>query len=146
MKQEIYERNYLIDKDRQNDQEDVFKMLKENKLLQAYKASVEARPKYIIEEDRQNYKYLLERCDELARSWKGYLIGIVDHEKYYSVIRVIMPLIEFSSDEELILLGEIADKARCVSFTVEEGKVKLSIFIDYFAEVPRFTADKGEGQ
>ena len=57
-----------------------------------------------------------------------------------------MPLIEFSSDEELILLGEIADKARCVSFAVEEGKVKLSIFIDYFAEVPRFTADKGEGQ
>ncbi len=143
MENQVYERDYGAGKKVNKKEKRAFAAeLMQNDLLQQYVSFVENTPKHIVEEDKETYEYLLKQCDALAKQSYGHILGIVDHEKYQSVIRLTLPFIEFSSDEELHILKEIAEKARCVSFIVQEGKgVMMSIFIDYFAEDESFWQD-----
>lgn len=143
MENQVYERDYGAGKKVDQKGKRAFAAaLLQNDLLKQYASFVENMPKHIVKEDKANYEHLLKRCDALAKQSYGHILGIVDHEKYQSVIRLNLPFIEFSSDEELHILKEIAEKARCVSFTTqEENSVTMSIFIDYFAEDESFWQD-----
>lgn len=143
MENQVYERDYGAGKKVDQKEKRAFAAeLMQNDLLKQYASFVENTPKHIVEEDKANYEYLLKQCDALAKQSYGHILGIVDHEKYQSVIRLTLPFIEFSSDEELHILKEIAEKASCVSFMVQEGNsVTMSIFIDYFAEDESFWQD-----
>lgn len=140
MENQVYERDYGAGKKVDKREKWAFAAeLMQNDLLRQYASFVENTPKHIVKEDKENYEYLLKRCDALAKQSYGHILGIVDHEKYQSVIRLTLPFVEFSSDEELHILKEIAEKASCVSFTTQEANgVMMSIFIDYFAEDESF--------
>ncbi len=75
-------------------------------------------------------------CDELAQLYNGKIWGLVDYEAYTAKIRLTLPkFIEFINADELLLLKEIAEKARSVSFrATEEGSLLVTILIQYFAE------------
>ena len=109
-------------------------------LMDVYEVYDKVTAKRIIPEDKANYDYLLKRCDELAQRYHGQVSGVVDHDKFDSRIRLTVPrFLEFCFDDELVLLKEIAEKARTVSFeAAAEGGLRLSIFINYFAEEESF--------
>ena len=75
-------------------------------------------------------------CDELAQLYNGKIWVLVDYEAYTAKIRLNLPkFIEFINADELLLLKEIAEKARSVSFrATEEGSLLVTILIQYFAE------------
>lgn len=103
------------------------------KEVQAY---VDSLPKYIIQKDKENYEYLLKKCDEMAKTWHGKIYGIVDYHRFQSQIRLTLPFVEFSTDEELAFLKDIAERSRMVCFTAKDEKsVELMILIEYFQDM-----------
>ena len=92
-----------------------------------------ALPKYIAPEDQAD---LLPRLDALAQKRGGKIKGVVNFEKWYSHTYVDLPFFEFSSTEDFSLLADIAAKTHLVTFSVtENGKIHLSIMINYFNEI-----------
>lgn len=101
-----------------------------------YKAAMDAIPKVIVQKDRENYEYLLSRCDEAAKQNHWKVRGVVDYHRWESRIELVMPLAEFDEGDELELLREIAERAATVTFdTVEDGCIRLHIMINYFEEL-----------
>lgn len=101
-----------------------------------YTAAMDAIPKVVVPEDKENFDFLLARCDEMAKIKHWKVRGVVDYHKWFSYIDVIMPLAEFDDADSLDLLREIAARATTVSFySQENGNVKLHIMINYFREL-----------
>lgn len=112
-------------------------------LLDLYRLYDKKAPKHIVEKDRQNYEYLLKRCDQWAKEHHGRVYGVVDYEKTGAWIELTTPsFLEFAFDEELLFLQEIGAKARNVLFSpnFDEKSITLRIFINYFAEDESFDA------
>ena len=104
--------------------------------FEAYKKEMDAIPKVIVPEDKANYEYLLERCDEFAERHRGYIKGVVDYHKWQSEIVMTLSFAEFDDPEDLAFLGEIAKKSHTVTFEPsEEGGIRVRIFINYFDEL-----------
>lgn len=59
----------------------------------------------------------------------------MDYEKWEASIDLYMEHFEFCDKEALTLLKEIAERAENVTFSIRDGKLRLSIFIGYFDEV-----------
>ena len=109
-------------------------------LIQMYRLYSKVAPKHIVPEDKANYEYLLQRCDEMAAAHYGQLYGIVDYETYGAKIQLTLPrFFEFCDDDDLLFLKEIAEKSRTVTFKpVENDRILMSIFINYFDEDESF--------
>lgn len=104
--------------------------------LRDYADAVNAIPKVIVPQDKENYEYLLQRCDEIAKRLGGYVKGEVDYHRWDSHIELLLPFAEFGSEEERTILKEIAEKAHLVTFTAaEDGGIQLSLMINYFEEL-----------
>ena len=106
-------------------------------LFELYRLYGQKVPKHIVEKDRQNYEYLLKRCDQWAERFDGRVYGEVDYEKYGAKIELTVPsFFEFAFDEDLLFLQEIGEKARNVLIrpNFDENSITLRIFINYFAE------------
>ena len=138
--QDIYEKNYTNQEPEEKIETNDTANGGELTLWEIYKIYTEDTPKHIVPEDQANYDYLLKRCDELAQKRHGYLYGYVDYETYGAKIKVTLPhFIKFSSNDDLFLLKEIADKARSVLFEpAADDSFVMSIFINYFAEDESF--------
>lgn len=135
---EIYERDYSK---REYDPEAeranaIFERAVNGSFFQNYNAAMDAIPKVIVQKDKENYEYLLKRCEEMAKQWHGRIKGVVDYQHWDSHIEVTLPCAEFGNPDELALLREIAEKAHLVTFTSnEEGGITVSIMINYFEEL-----------
>lgn len=138
MENEIYERDYQAQEktpeiERANA---IFDRAMNGSFLRDYAAAMDAIPKVIVPEDKENYEYLLNRCDEVAKHWHGHIKGVVDYHRWESRIELTLPCVEFGDPEDLSLLREIAEKAHLVTFTANQnGGINLSIMINYFDEL-----------
>lgn len=138
MENEIYERDYQAQEktpeiERANA---IFDRAMNGSFLRDYAAAMDAIPKVIVPEDKENYEYLLNRCDEVAKHWHGHIKGVVDYHRWESCIELTLPCVEFGDPEDLSLLREIAEKAHLVTFTANQnGGINLSIMINYFEEL-----------
>lgn len=138
MENEIYERDYQAQEktpeiERANA---IFDRAMNGSFLRDYAAAMDAIPKVIVPEDKENYEYLLNRCDEVAKHWHGHIKGVVDYNRWESRIELTLPCVEFGDPEDLSLLREIAEKAHLVTFTANQnGGINLSIMINYFEEL-----------
>lgn len=138
MENEIYERDYRAQEktpeiERANA---IFDRAMNGSFLRDYAAAMDAIPKVIVPEDKENYEYLLNRCDEVAKHWHGHIKGVVDYHRWESRIELTLPCVEFGDPEDLSLLREIAEKAHLVTFTANQnGGINLSIMINYFEEL-----------
>ncbi len=141
MKNLVFERNY--ERNRMQSLEhipptltSVVEQALSSGFFDTYKKAVAAMPKCVVLEDKKTYDDLLERLDALARFWGGKIKGVVDYEKWQSSIEVILPTFEFTFQEELKLLSDIAAKTHLVSFSAtDNGEVCLYIMINYFQEL-----------
>lgn len=138
MENEIYERDYQAQEktpeiERANA---IFDRAMNGSFLRDYAAAMDSIPKVIVPEDKENYEYLLNRCDEVAKHWHGHIKGVVDYHRWESRIELTLPCVEFGDPEDLSLLREIAEKAHLVTFTANQnGGINLSIMINYFEEL-----------
>lgn len=111
-------------------------------LIKEYYNSV---PKHIVETDRQNYQYLLKRCDKIARDFNGSIQGFIK-DGDCAKISLTLPFMEFCTEAELQLLKEISDMASNVTFEPADGnRIRMTLRIDYFkedVEFEDFFADK----
>lgn len=138
MENEIYERDYQAQEktpeiERANA---IFDRAMNGSFLRDYAAAMDSIPKVIVPGDKENYEYLLNRCDEVAKHWHGHIKGVVDYHRWESRIELTLPCVEFGDPEDLSLLREIAEKAHLVTFTANQnGGINLSIMINYFEEL-----------
>lgn len=138
MENEIYERDYQAQEDTAEIEmaNAIFDRAMNGSFLRDYTAAMDAIPKVIVPKDKENYEYLLKRCDEVARRCGGHIKGMVDYHRWESRIELTLPFMEFGDPEELSLLREISEKAHLVTFTASEsGGINLSIMINYFEEL-----------
>lgn len=138
MENEIYERDYQAQENTPENEmaNAIFDRAMNGSFLRDYTAAMDAIPKVIVPKDKENYEYLLKRCDEIAKRWHGHIKGTVDYQHWDSRIELALPCMEFGDPEELSLLREIAEKAHLVTFTANEsGGINLSIMINYFEEL-----------
>lgn len=136
MKNEIFEADYTQEKRETTGSSNlIFETAVECGFFKRYTEIMHSIPKYIVQKDKEAYESLLPKLDALAKRHCGKIKGVVDYERWDSHIYVTVPFFEFSSDEELVLLRELNEKAHSLTFTVEDGMVRLSVMINYFNEV-----------
>lgn len=138
MENYIYERDYTQTQEQGRDTgPDIIERLIDADFFKYYNVLMQQIPKVIIPEDKAAYERILKGCDDMAKQHGGKISGIVSYEKWESWIRLTLPFIEFTSDEDMEFLRYIADNAHTVCFQpMENGYVKLSIMIGYFDEIP----------
>lgn len=133
----IYEKDYRKVEPDEHDEwyEAVFDRVINGDMLKSFSDAMDKIPKIIVPEDKRNYEYLLERCDEFVKQHHGRIEGIVDYHHWHSEINLFLPFVEFDDPEDLAFLKEIADKAHTVCFSPDkEGGIRVHIFINYFDE------------
>ena len=136
MKNEIFEADYTQEKRITDGTSNrIFETAVECGFFKRYTEIMHSIPKYIVQKDKEAYESLLPKLDALAKRHGGKIKGIVSYERWDSHIYVTLPFFEFSSDEELALLRELNEKAHSLTFTVEDGMIRLSVMINYFNEV-----------
>lgn len=90
-------------------------------------------PKALIPGGKEAFDRLLINCNKLAAQWGGKSTGEFDFERWKSKITVILPFIEFSSDEDRALLRDISDSAFTICFQpTGEGSVKMTVHVSCF--------------
>lgn len=90
-------------------------------------------PRVINEEHKTAYERILSALDQIAKIFGGQIQGVVDYQNWEASIVVILPFVEFSSEEELQLMMDIASNSQTVTFTTTpEGSVRMKLLIDYF--------------
>lgn len=104
--------------------------------IKSYTAAMDAIPKVIVPEYKENYEYLLRICDNLAERLGGSIRGVVNYQKWDATIDLFLPYAEFSSPADLKLLSEIAEKSHAVNFeAAKDGAIHIFIFNRYFEEL-----------
>lgn len=134
----IYEKDY---RQKAYDEEDVRRAKILDQAIQggffeAYGKELDKIPKYIVPEDKANYEYLLQRCEEFVERFRGHIKGVIDYQKWHSEIIMTLPFAEFGAPEDRAFLAEIAEKSHSVTFEPSEnGEIRVRIFICYFNEL-----------
>ena len=104
--------------------------------IKSYTAAMDAIPKVIVPEYKENYEYLLRMRDDLAERRGGSIRGVVDYQKWDATIDLYLPYAEFNGPADLKLLSEIAEKSHTVNFkAAEDGGIHIFIFNRYFEEL-----------
>lgn len=104
--------------------------------LEEFSKKMDAIPKVIVPKDKENYEYLLGRCDEFAKRHHGKIHGVVDFEHWDAHIDLTLPMLEFDDPEDMSLLKDIGEKAHyCCITTQEDDKFHFHVMINYFEEI-----------
>lgn len=102
----VFERNY------EKPQEDmeyctaVFEQAVEGGFFQRYFDMVDKVPKTINPQDKENYKYLVNRCDQYAKRHYGRISAVVDYARWDSKINLYLPMLEFTTEEAIAVISE----------------------------------------
>lgn len=90
-------------------------------------------PRVINDGHKAAYERILSALDQIAKIFGGQIQGVVDYQNWEASIVVILPFVEFSSEEELRLMRDIASNSQTVTFTATpEGNIRMKLLIDYF--------------
>lgn len=139
MENEVFERDYTnkASKHDENDlSEAIFNKVFFGSFIDKYAAAIDALPKIINQKSKENYEYVLAICDSMAREFGGKLTARVSYDSWDATIRMTLHHIEFTNDEQLEDLKQIASRADSVTFSATpDGQVQLSMFFYYFEDV-----------
>ena len=132
----VFERNYELPKEADTLSSAIFEQaFAPGGFFEEYTKKMDAIPKVIVPEDKANYEYLLERCDDFVQKHHGRIRGVVDYRHWDSHIELFLPMFEFDDEEDMELLKDIGEKAHYLSVTHEDGKYHVYILINYFKEL-----------
>lgn len=141
----VYERDYKEEKARRDMQTKntvpsrVWDYMVTSGTLDSMSDAYMAMPRIINAGHKAAYERILTALDRIAKTFGGKIKGVVDYQNWEANIYVVLPFVEFSSEEELALMQDIASNSQTVAFTATpDGNVRLKILIDYFEVVGNF--------
>lgn len=84
----IYEKDYRNKPETEEDKRHsaIFEQAVKGGFFKTYKEEMDKIPKVIVPKDKENYEYLLNRCDEFVQRHRGRIRGIVDYHQWHSEI------------------------------------------------------------
>ena len=112
MENTVFERNYeIVEKD--DHATAVFeRAFAPGGFMEEFTKKMDAIPKVIVPEDKENYEYLLNRCDDFAKRHHGRIRGVVDYEHWDAHIDLYLKMLEFDDAEDMAFVKEIGEKAQ----------------------------------
>ena len=132
----VFDRNYEEDKPDPLAQAIFDRVNAPGGFLEEFSKKMDAIPKVIVPKDKENYEYLLERCDEFAKRHHGRIRGVVDYEHWDAHIDLYLRMLEFDDAEDMAFVKDIGEKAHYLCITPEEGGgYRVHIMINYFEEL-----------
>ena len=100
----VFDRNYEEDKPDPLAQAIFDRVNAPGGFLEEFSKKMDAIPKVIVPKDKENYEYLLERCDEFAKRHHGKIHGVVDFEHWDAHIDLTLPMLEFDDSEDTLFI------------------------------------------
>lgn len=98
----VFERNYEKPKDGSDHCTAIFDQAVEGGFFQRYCDMMNKVPKIIVPQDKENYEYLLSRCNQYAEQHYGRIRGVVSYERWDSTIDLYLPMLEFDDEEDIV--------------------------------------------
>ena len=77
--------------------------------MEEFTKKMDAIPKVVVPKDKENYDYLLNRCDDYAKRHHGRIRGVVDYEHWDAHIDLYLRMLEFDDAEDMLVLDEDRD-------------------------------------
>lgn len=68
--------------------------------MEEFTKKMDAIPKVVVPKDKENYDYLLNRCDDYAKRHHGRIRGVVDYEHWDTHIDLYLRMLEFDDAED----------------------------------------------
>lgn len=104
MENTVFERNYeIVEKD--DHATAVFeRAFAPGGFMEEFTKKMDAIPKVIVPEDKENYEYLLNRCDDFAKRHHGRIRGVVDYEHWDAHIDLYLKMLEFDDAEDISII------------------------------------------
>ena len=132
----VYERDYTVKDEQDSFSSAVFEQaFAPGGFMEEFTKKMNAIPKVIVPEDKENYEYLLIQCDSFAQRHQGSIRGVVDYKHWDAHIELSLPLLEFGDETDMALLKDIGERAHYVSVSNEDGCFHVYILINYFQEL-----------
>jgi len=104
--------------------------------MEEFTKKMDAIPKVVVPKDKENYEYLLNRCDDYAKRHHGRIRGVVDYEHWDAHIDLYLKMLEFDDAEDMAFVKDIGEKAHYLCITPEkDGGYRFHIMINYFQEL-----------
>lgn len=104
--------------------------------MEEFTKKMDAIPKVVVPKDKENYDYLLNRCDDYAKRHHGRIRGVVDYEHWDAHIDLYLKMLEFDDAEDMAFVKDIGEKAHYLCITPEkDGGYRFHIMINYFQEL-----------
>lgn len=135
----VYERDYKDRKPKQiNGQGQeistaIFNYLMTSGTFNAMEDAYIKMPRVVNEAHQAAYDRILDALDQIAKIFGGKIKGEVDYQNWEASIYIILPFVEFSTEDELKLLRDIASNSQTVIFTpTPDGNVRMKLLINYF--------------
>lgn len=136
MENSVFERNYETEKPDERARAVFDRVFAPGGFMEEFTKKMDAIPKVIVPEDKENYEYLLKQCDDYAKRNHGRVRGVVDYEHWDAHIDLYLRMLEFDDPEDMTFLKEIGEKAHYLCITPEEdGGFRVHIMINYFQEL-----------
>lgn len=104
----VFERNYeIVEKDDRATA--VFeRAFAPGGFMEEFTKKMDAIPKVVVPKDKENYDYLLDRCDDYAQRHHGRIRGVVDYEHWDAHIDLYLRMLEFDDAEDISVEKEYA--------------------------------------
>lgn len=101
MENTVFERNYeIVEKD--DHATAVFeRAFAPGGFMEEFTKKMDAIPKVVVPKDKENYDYLLNRCDDYAKRHHGRIRGVVDYEHWDAHIDLYLRMLEFDDAEDM---------------------------------------------
>ena len=105
MENTVFERNYeIVEKDDRATA--VFeRAFAPGGFMEEFTKKMDAIPKVVVPKDKENYDYLLNRCDDYAKRHHGRIRGVVDYEHWDAHIDLYLRMLEFDDAEDMSLIA-----------------------------------------
>ena len=109
MENTVFERNYEI-AEKDDRATAVFeRAFAPGGFMEEFTKKMDAIPKVVVPKDKENYDYLLNRCDDYAKRHHGRIRGVVDYEHWDAHIDLYLRMLEFDDAEDMLVLDEDRD-------------------------------------
>ena len=136
MENTVFERNYEIEEKDDRARAVFERAFATGGFMEEFTKKMDAIPKVIVPEDKENYEYLLKQCDDYAKRHHGRIRGVVDYEHWDAHIDLYLKMLEFDDAEDMALVKEIGERAHYLCITPEkDGGYRFHIMINYFEEL-----------
>lgn len=104
MENTVFERNYEI-AEKDDRATAVFeRAFAPGGFMEEFTKKMDSIPKVVVPKDKENYEYLLNRCDDYAKRHHGRIRGVVDYEHWDAHIDLYLRMLEFDDAEDMMCI------------------------------------------